>query len=103
MNHRRKLLTLEILPLLLTAVIAIAAAFSTYFSYKVAVIASIQENREQRQELTEWIKLLSDIIDKNENEAESTQPLPEKLSQPSHSKGPSTVHPIGSSNESTGK
>jgi len=49
MNHRRKLLTLEILPLLLTAVIAIAAALSAYFSYKVAVIASIQENREQRQ------------------------------------------------------
>lgn len=59
--EKRKLLIAEILPLVLTAIIAVTACISTYFTYKTAKIASGQESREKRNEIIEWVNLLKSI------------------------------------------
>jgi len=74
---KRKLITLEVLPLLLTAIIAISACASTYFAYQTAIIASGQESREERKELIQWMSLLKDLAEsvsklQKQEEPEST-------------------------------
>ena len=81
-SEARKVLTVEMLPLLLTAVIAVAACISTYFTYQTAKIASEQVAREQRRELIEWVTLfkeLSETVKKLEqNEKSKGNPEQEK-------------------------
>ncbi|USI29245.1 hypothetical protein ACD631_02565 [Alteromonas macleodii] len=72
MENRRKILTIEILPLALTSIIAVATCLSTYFSYRTAVIANGQESREQRKEILEWVKMISDVMDRVEKMEEKS-------------------------------
>ena len=58
----RKILTLEILPLILTAIIAVTACLSTYFTYKTAQIVQGQESREKRKELAQWISVMNEVL-----------------------------------------
>jgi|TARA_R110001583_G_scaffold131437_1_gene283169 cell division protein FtsL len=60
--HNRKILTLEILPLILTAIIAVTACLSTYFTYKTAQIVQGQESREKRKELAQWISVMNEVL-----------------------------------------
>jgi cell division protein FtsL len=73
-NDKRKIFTLELLPLALTTIIALSACFSTYYTYQTAKIASGQENRERRKEIIEWVTLLKGIaetVNKLEQESAS--------------------------------
>lgn len=54
-NNKRKYL-LDLLPIILTTVIAISACFSTYFSYQAIKIASEQKRIQSRQEILGYIK-----------------------------------------------
>lgn len=58
----RKILTLEIIPLILTAIIAVTACLSTYFTYKTAQIVQVQESREKRKELAQWISVMNEVL-----------------------------------------
>ena len=75
----RKVLTLEMLPLFLTAVIAVSACISTYFTYQTAKIASEQVAREQRRELIEWVTLFKELsesvkkLEQNEKSKENAE------------------------------
>lgn len=51
---RRKVI--ELLPLILTAIIAVAACLSTYYSYKSIKIASELKGIQSRQEIFGYIK-----------------------------------------------
>lgn len=73
MENRRKILTLEVMPLVLTAIIAVATCVSSYYAYKTAMIVSGQESREKRKEIIEWIKLLSEFTEKVEKIEKSNE------------------------------
>ena len=62
LEDRRKIM-FNILPLLLTAIIAVATCFASYFSYRSVQLASEQNDREARKELIQWVTLLRDTIE----------------------------------------
>ena len=63
LDDKRRVVFFQIIPLLLTSVIAIATCLSTYFSYQTAIISAEQNNREARKEFIQWVTLLRDSIE----------------------------------------
>lgn len=85
-KYHRKLVT-NILPLFLTAIIAVATCFASYFSYRSVQLAYEANDREAKKELIQWITLLKDTIESARelnsdiNSAESERDQIEKNSE----------------------
>ena len=66
-NNKRKYL-LDLLPIILTTMIALSACFSTYFSYQTIKIAREQKRIQSRQEIFGYIKTFLEMAKEHSNE-----------------------------------
>jgi hypothetical protein len=65
-NKRKNIL--DLLPMILTTVIAVSACFSTYFSYQSIKIASAQKRIQFREEIFGYIKAFLEMANRQSKE-----------------------------------